>query len=56
MNTLLLIRTLYQDAFHSIRSFLVRHVYKLLFWFCFGCYLIVLYAFIYRVATGFAFD
>lgn len=56
MNTFYLFKALYLDAFRSIQSFLIRNVYKMLFWFCFVCYLVVLYAFIYRIATGFAFD
>ena len=51
-----LILELYEAAFRAIGHFVVRHVYKLLFWFCFFCYLVVLYAFLYRIATGFAFD
>ncbi len=56
MKSITLLWDLYHDAFKAIGNFVLRHVYKLLFWFCFGCYLIVLYAFVYRVATGFAFD
>lgn len=56
MNTLQHIKTLYLEAFRAIGSFLLRNAYKVLFWFCFGCYLIALYGFIYRVLTGFAFD
>lgn len=56
MKTLLLLRELYLDAFQAISSFVIRNAYRVLFWFCFVCYLIVLYAFVYRIATGFPFD
>ncbi|MBC2838220.1 hypothetical protein H7F20_02640 [Robiginitalea sp. SC105] len=49
-------RELYQEAFQAIGSWVLRNLYRILFWFCFACYLVVLYAFVYRVATGFAFD
>ena len=47
---------LYEEAFKAIHSFVLRYAYRMLFWFCFVCYLIVLYAFVYRIATGFPFD
>ena len=56
MKTITLFWDLYEAAFKAIGNFMLRHAYKLLFWFCFISYLIVLYAFLYRVATGFAFD
>ncbi|WP_445383566.1 DUF6747 family protein [Robiginitalea sp. IMCC43444] len=56
MKSLLLFRQLYDEAFKAIGSFMLRNAYKAFFWFCFFCYAIVLYAFIYRIATGFAFD
>ncbi len=56
MKTITLIAESYREAFQAIGSFVVRNLYRILFWFCFACYLIALYAFIYRVATGFAFD
>lgn len=56
MKHLLLLRTLYLEAFKQLGHFLVRYYFKAFFWFCFSIFIIVLYALIYRIATGFAFD
>ena len=56
MKHLLLLRQLYIEAFQQLGHIFVKYYFKAFFWFCFGAFIIVLYAFIYRVATGFAFD
>ncbi|MFD2789969.1 DUF6747 family protein [Arenibacter sp. H213] len=56
MRTVLLIRKIYADGFKDIGNLIVKKYFKAFAWFSFIMFAIVLYAFIYRVATGFAFD
>ena len=56
MKTTLLIREIYLEGFRNLGSLVVRNYFKAFAWFSFVLFFIVLYAFIYRVVTGFAFD
>ncbi|MGB5820639.1 MAG: DUF6747 family protein [Saonia sp.] len=56
MKTVLLIKEIYLEGFRNIGSFIVRKYFKFFAWFSFLMFLVVLYAFIFRVSTGFAFD
>jgi hypothetical protein len=56
MNTLHLIREIYIEAFRNISSFILKKYLKVFTWFAFAMYGVVLYAFVFRIATGFAFD
>ena len=56
MNTLLQLREIYLNAFRQFSNYLVRNLLKILTWFAFAMFLIVLYAFIFRLQTGFPFD
>lgn len=56
MKTTLLIKEIYLEAFKNLGSYLVKSYFKAFSWFCFASFLIVLYAFLFRVSTGFAFD
>ncbi len=56
MKTTLLIREIYLEAFRNLGSALVKSYFKAFSWFCFASFAIMLYAFIFRVATGFSFD
>jgi hypothetical protein len=44
------------DAFRNLGHIIVEKYIKIFAWFSFVMFFIVLYAFIYRIATGFAFD
>ncbi|MGA9237790.1 DUF6747 family protein [Robiginitalea sp.] len=55
MKTIYLLRAIYLEAFRSLGNYLVRHSLKVFAWFCFALILIALYAFLFRVSTGFAF-
>ncbi len=55
MKTIAIFREIYKEAFRDLGNFLVKHSLKLLAWFSFALILIVLYAFFFRMATGFAF-
>ena len=56
MKHILLIKAIYFEAFKNLGSYFVTNFFKFFTWFCLACLVIVLYAFIFRVATGFAFD
>ncbi len=56
MKYILLVREIYLEAFKQLGHAIVKYYFKAFFWFCFSIFIIVLYAFLYRVATGFAFD
>ncbi|WP_169720725.1 DUF6747 family protein [Arenibacter certesii] len=56
MKTVLLIRKIYSDGFKNIGNLMVQQYLKAFAWFSFIMFTVVLYAFIYRLATGFAFN
>ncbi|GMN10046.1 hypothetical protein MTsPCn9_15390 [Croceitalea sp. MTPC9] len=56
MKRFLLIKEIYLEGFKNLGHFLVEKYFKIFSWFCFILFFVVLYAFVYRVATGFAFD
>lgn len=56
MKNALLIREIYLEAFRNLGHAFVKLYFKVFSWFCFASFVIVLYAFIVRVTTGFAFD
>ncbi|MCK0144127.1 hypothetical protein MWU78_00520 [Arenibacter sp. F26102] len=56
MKNVLLIREIYLEAFRNMGHAFIRSLFKLMSWFCFASFLIVIYAFIFRITTGFAFD
>ncbi len=56
MKTILLIKEIYMEGFRNLGNFIVREYFKLFAWFSFIMFLVVLYAFIFRVSTGFIFD
>ncbi len=56
MKTILLLKEVYVEGFRNLGNFIVKKYFKLFAWFSFAMFIIVLYAFIYRVVTGFAFD
>ncbi|MCX2718528.1 DUF6747 family protein [Lentiprolixibacter aurantiacus] len=56
MKHILLIKEIYLEAFRNLGPLVVKNFFKIFTWFCLISFIIVLYAFIFRVATGFAFD
>lgn len=56
MDKILLIKELYLEAFRNWTNIFLKKYFKVFSWFCFALLLITIYAFIFRVATGFAFD
>ncbi len=56
MKTILLIKEIYLEGFKNLGNFIVKKYFKAFAWFSFIMFVVVLYAFIFRVSTGFAFD
>jgi hypothetical protein len=56
MNTVLLIKNIYREAFESLGHFITKNFFKAFAWFSFAMFSVVLYAFIFRIATGFPFE
>lgn len=56
MKTALLLKELYLEAFRDLGHYLVRNYFKLFSWFSFAMFFVALYAIIFRLSTGFAFD
>lgn len=56
MKALLLVKEIYHEGFKNLGSILVRNYLKAFCWFSLILFAVVLYAFIFRVSTGFAFD
>ncbi len=56
MKNVLLVKEIYSEAFKNLGSQFTKSYLKSLSWLFAASYLIVLFAFIFRVSTGFAFD
>ena len=56
MKKILLIKEIYTEAFRNIGNIILRKYFEIFAWFSFALFLIVLYAFIFRLSTGFPFD
>ncbi len=56
MEKLILVREIYLEAFKNWTSLILKKYFKVFSWFCFALWLVTMYAFIFRVSTGFAFD
>ena len=56
MKTVVLITEIYSEAFRDLGHILIKNFFKAFAWFSFAMFLVVLYAFLFRAFTGFAFD
>ncbi|MFT0713976.1 DUF6747 family protein [Flagellimonas lutimaris] len=56
MKKLLLIKEIYLEGFRNLGNIILEKYFKVFAWFSFIMFFIVLYAFVYRIATGFPFD
>ncbi|PXX25151.1 DUF6747 family protein [Arenibacter sp. ARW7G5Y1] len=56
MKTLLLVKEIYSEGFRNIGNIIVRNYFKAFMWFSVAMFTVVLYAFIFRLATGFVWD
>ncbi len=55
MQKLLLIKEIYVEAFKDWTYRLLHKYFKVFSWFCFFLLAVVIYAFVFRVSTGFTF-
>ncbi|MFD2606337.1 MULTISPECIES: DUF6747 family protein [Bacteroidota] len=55
MNTITLIKNIYLDSIRNIGNFVIRNYFKAFTWFTIILFSVVLYAFFYRIFTGFPF-
>lgn len=56
MKTRLLIKEIYLEGFRNIGHYILKNYLKVFTWFCFSLVAVGLYALLFRMATGFAFD
>lgn len=56
MNNLQLIKEIYIQGFNNLGTKIVKNYFKFFAWFGISMYAVVIYAFVFRVSTGFAFD
>ena len=56
MKTALLIKEIYKEGFRNLGHYIIKNYFKAFAWFTMAMFSVVLYAFIFRVFTGFPFD
>lgn len=56
MKTMELLKNIYKEAFRNLGNYVVRNYFRAFAWFSFALLIVVIYAFIFRLSTGFAFD
>jgi hypothetical protein len=56
MKTVVLIKEIYAEAFRNLGHYMVKYSLKIFTWFSFALFFVGLYALIFRMFTGFAFD
>lgn len=55
MRNVVLIKEIYLEAFRNLGHYIVKKYFKAFSIFCFFLLAVVIYAFLYRVSTGFTF-
>ena len=56
MKTALLIKEIYLEGFRNLGNYILRNYLKVFAWFSFFLISVGLYALLFRILTGFAFD
>lgn len=56
MDQILLFKKIYAEAFRNLGHRILKNGFKIYFWICTALLAMVLYAFCYRLLTGFAWD
>tara|TARA_R110000868_G_scaffold143741_3_gene362239 strand:+ start:32383 stop:32553 length:171 start_codon:yes stop_codon:yes gene_type:complete len=56
MRNILLVKEIYFDAFKDLGNFLIKNYLQVFAWFCFALIGVTIFAFIFRVSTGYAFQ
>jgi len=55
MEKILLVKSIYMEAFRNWKHIIIKNYFKLFSIICFALIVITIYAFIFRLSTGFAF-
>lgn len=55
MEKILLVKEIYMEAFKNWKSLILENYFKVFSWICFTLLAITIYAFAFRVFTGFSF-
>ncbi len=55
-NRITLVKEIYNDGFKNLGNHFVKSYFKAFAWFGFSMYAIVVFAFIFRISTGFQFS
>ena len=56
MDKLLLLKEIYFEAFRNWSNLFFKRYFKVFSWFCFALLAVAIYAFVFRVSTGFNFS
>lgn len=56
MKKLLLVKQIYLEAFKNFGNLFLKKYFKVFSWLCFILLIVAVYALIFRMSTGFAFD
>ena len=56
MKTAVMIKEIYAEAFKNLGHYMVKYGFKAFAWFSFILFFMALYALVFRMSTGFAFD
>ena len=56
MKTAVIIKEIYAEAFRNLGNYIVKYAFKAFAWFSFILFFAGLYALIFGMSTGFAFD
>lgn len=56
MKTTLLIKEIYLEGFRNLGNYILKNYLKVFSWFSFALIFVGLYALLFRMFTGFAFD
>ena len=56
MDKLLLLKEIYFEAFKNWSSLFLKRYFKVFSWICFALLAVAIYAFVFRVTTGFNFS
>ncbi|WP_354667780.1 DUF6747 family protein [Arenibacter algicola] len=52
----IILKKVYLEAFKNLGNQLVKNGFKIYFWACAVLFILVLYAFVFRLTTGFVWD
>jgi len=55
MKTVLLVREIYFEGFRNLGNYIIKHYLRAFTWFTIAMFVLVLYAFMFRLMSGFAF-